>query len=208
MIGVFVQLNLDSPFSHCRPIGYVVQENGCWDWVGGVTTGYGRWKDTVAHRLVYELTRAPIPAGLTLDHLCRNRRCVNPDLLEPVTMRVNNLRGNGYSGRNARKTHCPQGHPLSGTNLYLNPRNQRRCRICRDRQWRECRARKNYPMKDPQPRRCLGPKCQRWVIQKAGHGRIALFCSGSCRARRHRWQSARGARETRRGPMTYRLRRP
>ena len=86
MIGVFVQVNLDSLLSNYRPIGYVMQENGCWDWVGATTTAYGVWNDTVAHRVMYERIRGPIPAGLTLDHLCRNRRCVNPVPLETGPM--------------------------------------------------------------------------------------------------------------------------
>jgi hypothetical protein len=96
-------------------------QDGCWNWTGAVAPGgYGKFnvekkkirKCFNAHRWSYEHFKGSIPNGLTLDHLCRNRRCVNPDHLEPVTIGENLLRGNGVSGVNARKTHCPKGHPL------------------------------------------------------------------------------------------------
>src|SRR5690349_8969939 len=85
---------------------------GCWDWLGAPRgNGYGgfAWdgrKSIAAHRASWQLLRGPIPSGLTLDHLCRNRRCVNPAHLEPVTMRENILRGIGPSAQCAKKTHC------------------------------------------------------------------------------------------------------
>ncbi|MDE1854509.1 MAG: HNH endonuclease [Thaumarchaeota archaeon] len=74
-------------------------------------------KFALAHRFSYQLLIGQIPAGLTLDHLCRNRGCVNPAHLQAVSNRENLLRGKGWSGLNSRKTHCPKGHPLSGDNL-------------------------------------------------------------------------------------------
>lgn len=96
--GVFVQLNDNVRWGRHHPIGYVIQENGCWDWVGATDpAGYGRWRYNgavgYAHRRVYELTNGPIPKRRDLDHLCRRPICVNPDHLEPVTHRVNSLRG-------------------------------------------------------------------------------------------------------------------
>lgn len=108
---------------------------GCWDWKGYVNPegrGVINFKDgkKFAYRLAYELFVGPIPAGLTIDHLCVNPNCVNPDHLEPVTGGENSLRGSGPAAENKRKTHCMRGHELSGENLYLKPNGRRRCRRC------------------------------------------------------------------------------
>jgi hypothetical protein len=111
-------------------------DDGCWSWTAWRDKhGYGRVSvgsvRKLAHRVVYELCVGPIPGGLELDHLCRNRACINPDHLEPVTHHENLMRGDGVSARNARKTHCPRGHALSGNNLYVDPKGDRECRTCR-----------------------------------------------------------------------------
>lgn len=116
--------------------------SGCLEWVGVTHRGYGHFgmrspvtgKPTMAkaHRVAYEMRFGKIPEGLVIDHLCRNRSCVNPDHLEPVTARENTLRGINFSAVNAKKTHCPQGHPLSGENLYVIPSTGgRTCRTCK-----------------------------------------------------------------------------
>jgi hypothetical protein len=71
-----------------------------------------------------------VPEGLELDHLCRVRGCVNPKHLEPVTHRENLMRGESWSAVNARKTHCPEGHPYDETNTYIDGKGRRRCREC------------------------------------------------------------------------------
>lgn len=115
--------------------GYVPEPNsGCWLWLGDShRTGYGRMMEKgralAAHRVSYELHRGPIPAGMTLDHLCRVRICVNPLHLEPVTHKENCRRGHGWSGRNARKTHCNKGHEFTTANTYRNWAG-RKCRTC------------------------------------------------------------------------------
>lgn len=138
MIGVFVQINADSRYAKSKPIGYVICENGCWEWVGTtVSSGYGHiWvngKHAMSHRHVYELHRGPIPPGLNLDHLCRNRKCVRPDHLEPVTHRENVLRGCGATAINARKVTCAYGHPLTDGESHGG----RWCKQCLHRQQRE-----------------------------------------------------------------------
>lgn len=85
-----------------------------------------------AHRKVYEWLRGTVPLGLTLDHLCRHRWCVNPDHLEMCSMRENILRGEGVAAKRARQTHCIHGHELTEENTYHRPdRPKGRGRMCR-----------------------------------------------------------------------------
>jgi hypothetical protein len=119
---------------------YEVLPNGCWrSFCKPQLTGYvrvcrredGKKVGRMLHRIFYELHKGPIPAGMTLDHLCRNRGCINPDHLEPVTQRENLMRSPLAPARiNSEKTHCPQGHPYEGDNLVINNKGQRTCRIC------------------------------------------------------------------------------
>jgi len=124
--------------------------SGCWLWTAGCgTAGYGTFwvgqplnRTVSAYRWAYEHLVGPIPEGLTLDHLCRIRHCVNPWHLEPVTHRENVLRGVAPSARNAVKTDCPRGHPYDEENTYWRPNGMGRdCRICGSQRTREWRAR-------------------------------------------------------------------
>lgn len=117
----------------------------CWTWRGGVTSnGYGTFTDrgrrVSAHRYAYEQSRGAIPAGLVLDHLCRNRRCVNPDHLEAVSERVNILRGTSPSASNVHRTHCPRGHEYSVENTRTCRRGKRTCRACQRASWHARKA--------------------------------------------------------------------
>lgn len=108
--------------------------DSCWLWTAqrDQAGGYGVFwceRPVMAHRWAYEFCVGEIPAGLTLDHLCRVRHCVRPAHLEPVTGRVNILRGVGPTAINARKTHCTHGHALAGTNLRREGA-RRQCREC------------------------------------------------------------------------------
>lgn len=121
----------------CRPIPerfwekVIKREGGCWEWQAKRNQyGYGKFSisrrsEVFAHRLSWELMRGPIPAGLVIDHLCRNPACVNPDHLEPVTQMENVRRG-----EHVTKNQCVNGHTLTPDNLYFRKNGARRCRVC------------------------------------------------------------------------------
>jgi len=120
-----------------------VLEDGCWEWRASRTkAGYGRFRIgsvtqrtrtmLLAHRLAYEALVGALPNGYECDHLCRNRACVNPSHVEPVSHRENCLRGQSAPAHNARKTHCSKGHPFDEVNTYRwkSKPHYRRCRKC------------------------------------------------------------------------------
>lgn len=139
-----------------KPVDYearfwsrVAKADGCWLWTAGThRSGYGvfsvRKKRIYAHRFAYEALVGAIPDGLVLDHECHNkdadcaggggclhRRCVNPAHLRAVTHRENSLSGKSVWAVNARKTHCPQGHPYSEENTIVHPVGRNTVRVCR-----------------------------------------------------------------------------
>lgn len=118
----------------------VEKTDSCWMWTATlIQSGYGHFRVgdrmVLAHRFAYELEVGPIPERLTLDHLCRNRACVRPSHLEPVTM-LENLRRGRAGAYNAEKTHCKHGHEFTPENTG-NYGGKRYCRTCRRRWDRE-----------------------------------------------------------------------
>jgi hypothetical protein len=103
----------------------------------------GAEKRYMAHRFVWEQIVGPIEKGMVLDHLCKNKRCVNPEHLEMVTQAMNAYRG-GADGGNAAKTHCPRGHEYSPENTYYRSNGWRQCRACARALMREKKYRYDY----------------------------------------------------------------
>lgn len=117
----------------------VKKTSDCWLWTGCCNPqGYGWFYVTPrqkvkAHRWAYEEATGPIPEGLTLDHLCKVKHCVNPSHLEPVTFGENAHRGETYlNGLRYKRgiTHCPLGHPYDLINTRFDSNGHRHCRIC------------------------------------------------------------------------------
>lgn len=108
----------------------------CWEWKAGRTAaGYGEFgfarEMHYSHRASYELQHGPIPKGMTVDHLCRNRACARPLHLELVTLAENKRRGMSRNAVNARKTHCLRGHPFEDGNTIRSSKGFRECRECK-----------------------------------------------------------------------------
>ena len=120
----------------------------CWEWTGSRDVdGYGRLcangQNRKASRVVYEILHGPITESLELDHICRNRSCVNPLHLELVPHQVNVARGN--AGQYLRqRTHCPEGHPYDAVNTYVYGKGKRGCLKCRRERSREWRRRQHF----------------------------------------------------------------
>jgi len=158
--------------------------SACWNWkMSTQPSGYGQtWNGKrvlYAHRVAYELAVGPIPDGLVLDHLCRNRRCVNPAHLEPVTVAENIRRGG------AAVTHCPRGHEYTAENTYISPsKGERRCRTCAREKNRERSARARLAAKTALGRTCAG--CEELLDPKLKV--TARWCTQQCRGRA-RWRA-------------------
>lgn len=128
------------PLSSARLLSFFksfkVDSKGCWVWTGTKRIYprmfFGGKAYYPAHRVAVKISGRQTPTDLTVDHLCRNRLCVNPDHLEMVTLEVNILRGDCPTAKNARAKKCTRGHSLSGKNLIvLKSRPEwRQCRKC------------------------------------------------------------------------------
>lgn len=128
----------------------IVTEGGCWLWLGSLSGPYGKvnlpkgspTKSVAAHRASYQHLVGPIPEGLTLDHLCMNKRCINPAHLEPVTQRENLRRGLVahnvierlkviHRDNAAKRTHCRNGHQITSETTGVRANGGRVCLVCR-----------------------------------------------------------------------------
>lgn len=118
----------------------VEKTSTCWLWAASLSyKGYGQFHAVVdgrrrsvpAHRVSFVLAGGTLSQGMVLDHICRNRQCVNPDHLREITAAQNVLIGIGITAVNARKTACVNGHPYTEENTLRDGRGHRRCRACR-----------------------------------------------------------------------------
>lgn len=118
---------MPAPVGHTAAVLALLPTDECVPWPGKLgPDGYGQ------HRMIWKALGRHHPGrGWDLDHLCRNRSCVNPAHLELISHRENVLRGNTIMAAKVAQTHCKHGHPLSGDNLYIRPTGRRECRACR-----------------------------------------------------------------------------
>lgn len=144
-IGTEVAQTVNTQDPEMRFMAFVEKaDSGCWNWTGTCQkNGYSAFgiagKTVRGHRWSYEHFVAPIPDGLEIDHLCRNRKCVNPSHLEPVTRKENS--------RRAMRSHCVNGHEFTPENIYMHS-GRRYCRTCRRIRVREYQRRKNAQSKE------------------------------------------------------------
>lgn len=123
---------------------------GCWEWTGPTTDkGYARISQSktswvLGHRLFFEIFRGKVPDGLDLDHLCRNRNCINPSHLEPVSRRENVMRGRSPFILAHHSGSCVRGHQMTPDNTYISPKGQKHCKACRQMREKKRQDKRKY----------------------------------------------------------------
>lgn len=158
-------------------------DTGCWIWTASINMhGYGqisvkcsdgKFRPRRAHRVSYQMLMGPIPDGLQLDHLCRNRACINPAHLEPVTNRENTIRGDGPSINSRRlrgRTHCKNNHPFDESNTYIDPLGKRVCRACSREKVRRAEGRSGSQQRTRGRRVVVAQWFGKWLaVGECGH---------------------------------------
>jgi hypothetical protein len=135
---------------------------GCHVWIGYRNKeGYGRARfqgsKQMVHRIIWEYKNGPVPEGLELDHICRNRSCCNPEHLRAVTAQVNILASDNLCAQNARKTHCPK----CGGEYSVNKIGRRFCRPCFNKNYAAYVRRRRA--EDPEFRQRLDQATKKWA---------------------------------------------
>ena len=155
------------------------QETGCWVWQRRLSRGYGQFGEMGAYRWLYQAIWGELTPGLHCDHLCRNKACVNPRHIEPVTPRINYLRGESPVAINYRRTHCAQGHEFTPENTRMRSNGRytwRTCRVCFLASLRANRLRikaLKHPNWQNDVRVCLLEECNNTFLYE----RCRRFCS-------------------------------
>jgi hypothetical protein len=135
---------------------------GCWAWTGTKTAaGYGQMRVAgrreYVHRISYQLHKGAIPDGLAIDHLCRNRACINPEHLEAVHPKTNAMRGRAPGILAYWANRCFKGHEFTPKNTITTPSGHRRCRTCENasqRKYRLARKQRLAQISAPEPEAC------------------------------------------------------
>ena len=120
---------------------FVEKTDTCWNWIGFINDGYGKfnikdvdgkWKQYFSHRVSWSIHGRKFTDGMVLDHICRNRKCINPDHLREVTPEENVLKNSlSFVSINSEKTKCPSGHLYLGENLRHTKTGARYCLECK-----------------------------------------------------------------------------